>query len=129
MAPNEGVAVSLGVGYHLNTNKVPCIYMQNSGFGNATDPITNLCHKSVYNISLILLIGWRGKPGTKDEPQHKIQGKSIRTTLKSYGIKNYDINNLSEKKISNIIRETKLKNQINAILIDKDFFWKKNKNY
>ena len=125
MAPNEGVAVSLGVGYHLNTNKVPCIYMQNSGFGNATDPITNLCHKSVYNIPLILLIGWRGKPGTKDEPQHKIQGKSIRTTLKSYGIKNYDINNLSEKKISNIIRETKLKNQINAILIDKEFFEKK----
>jgi phosphonopyruvate decarboxylase len=125
MAPNEGVAVSLGVGYHLNTNKVPCIYMQNSGFGNATDPITNLCHKTVYNIPLILLIGWRGKPGIKDEPQHETQGKSIRTTLKSYGIKYHDMNNLSEKKISNIIRETKSKNQINALLIDKDFFEKK----
>ena len=72
MAPNEGVAVSLGVGYHLNTNKVPCIYMQNSGFGNATDPI-KILYKSVYNIPLILLIGWRGKPGTKDD--HNIKFK------------------------------------------------------
>ncbi len=125
MAPNEGVAVSLGIGYYLSTNKVPCIYMQNSGFGNATDPITNLCHKTVYDIPLILLIGWRGKPGTNDEPQHQTQGKTIRNTLKSYGIKYYDIQKLSEKKISNIIIQTKLKNQINAFLIDKEFFEKK----
>ena len=127
MAPNEGVAVSLGVGYYLSTKKVPCIYMQNSGFGNATDPITNLCHKTVYDIPLILLIGWRGRPGTKDEPQHQTQGKTIRNTLRSYGIRYYDIKKLSEKKISNIIRDTKLKNQINAFLIDKDFFEKKTK--
>ena len=60
IAPNEGTAVSLGVGHYLSTSQIPCIYMQNSGFGNATDPITNLCHETVYKIPLLILIGWRG---------------------------------------------------------------------
>lgn len=128
IAPNEGTAVSLGAGHYLATKQIPCVYMQNSGFGNATDPLTNLCHKSVYEIPLLLLIGWRGKPGLNDEPQHVTQGKVIKKTLKSYGIKYYDSNKISLNKISKIIDLTKKKNQINAILIDKNFFEKeKNK--
>lgn len=124
IAPNEGIAVSLGVGHYLSTRQVPCIYMQNSGFGNATDPITNLCHEGVYNIPLLILIGWRGKPGQKDEPQHIIQGKTIFNTLKSFGIKVHDSRNVSSKKIEKIIDETKRKNLISAILIDKNYFEK-----
>lgn len=128
IAPNEGIAVSLGAGHYLATKQIPCVYMQNSGFGNATDPLTNLCHKTVYEIPLLLLIGWRGKPGLNDEPQHVTQGKVIKKTLKSYGIKYYDSNKISLNKISKIIDLTKKKNQINAILIDKNFFEKeKNK--
>lgn len=125
IAPNEGVAVSLGVGHYLTTKKIPCIYLQNSGFGNATDPITNLCHSHVYGIPLILLIGWRGKPGLNDEPQHIIQGSTICKTLKNFKIPYYDSNKITLNKISRIIDVTKKKNQITAILIDKNYFNKK----
>lgn len=72
---NEGGAIALGTGYHLATNKVPLIYMQNSGIGNAVNPLLSLADKEVYSIPMVLLIGWRGEPGVKDEPQHIKQGR------------------------------------------------------
>ena len=39
IATNEGSAISLGIGHYLSTNKIPCIYMQNSGFSNALNPL------------------------------------------------------------------------------------------
>ena len=74
-AVNEGSAVSIGIGYHLSTQKIPCIYMQNSGLGNAINPLISIAHKNVYSIPLLLMIGWRGSPNQKDEPQHKTKGK------------------------------------------------------
>lgn len=74
IAPNEGNAVALAAGYHLSTGKYGLVYMQNSGLGNAVNPITSLTHPEVYNIPVIYLIGWRGQPGIKDEPQHIKQG-------------------------------------------------------
>ena len=52
-APNE-IAVSLGIGHYLSKKKIPLVYLQNSGLGITTDPITNLMSKYVYNIPLIL---------------------------------------------------------------------------
>lgn len=75
VAQNEGGAVGLAAGYHLATGKVPCIYMQNSGIGNAVNPITSLTSPEVYGIPVLYVIGWRGEPGVKDEPQHLFQGK------------------------------------------------------
>ena len=72
---NEGGAVALACGYHLATGKVPLVYMQNSGQGNTINPLLSLADQDVYSIPLLLLIGWRGEPGTKDEPQHVKQGK------------------------------------------------------
>ena len=74
IAANEGAAVSLGIGYHLATNNLPLIYMQNSGLGNAINPLVSLADPAVYSIPMILMIGWRGEPGRADEPQHKKQG-------------------------------------------------------
>ena len=74
IAANEGAATSLGIGYHLATNQVPLIYMQNSGLGNVVNPITSLADPQVYSIPMILMIGWRGEPDHKDEPQHVKQG-------------------------------------------------------
>ena len=54
---NEGSGVSLGIGYYLSKKKLACVYLQNSGIGNATDPLTNLSNKEVYKIPMILLIG------------------------------------------------------------------------
>jgi phosphonopyruvate decarboxylase len=87
IATSEGSAVSLGIGYHLATNKIPCVYMQNSGLGNAINPLISIAHKKVYSIPLLLLIGWRGAPGINDEPQHNLKGKITPKLLNLLNIK------------------------------------------
>ncbi|MBN2884234.1 MAG: phosphonopyruvate decarboxylase, partial [Clostridia bacterium] len=42
VAVNEGNAVGLAAGYHLATGKIPLVYLQNSGLGNAVNPQTSL---------------------------------------------------------------------------------------
>lgn len=88
IAANEGGAVGLAAGYYLATQKIPVVYMQNSGIGNAVNPLMSLMDKDVYNIPVLLLIGWRGEPGIKDEPQHIKQGKITIPLLDSMGIEN-----------------------------------------
>jgi phosphonopyruvate decarboxylase len=75
VAANEGAAVGLAAGHYLATGTPAVVYMQNSGLGNATNPITSLLHRKVYGIPAIFVIGWRGEPSTKDEPQHVFQGE------------------------------------------------------
>lgn len=72
---NEGAAIGIAIGNYLATGKAACVYMQNSGIGNAVNPLTSLANEEVYDIPMLLLIGWRGKPDEKDEPQHKFMGK------------------------------------------------------
>ena len=120
---NEGSAVSLGIGYYLSKNKLPCIYLQNSGLGNATDPLTNLSNKEVYKIPMLLLIGWRGAPGIKDEAQHDIQGRILKTTLRSYNIKFLEIENEKDfPRISKIIKYSKKESRCIALLIKPKIF-------
>ena len=73
--PNEGNAVALSAGYYLSNNKTPFIYLQNSGLGNAVNPLTSLISENVYDIPMVLIIGWRGEPDLLDEPQHNLMGK------------------------------------------------------
>lgn len=75
IAANEGNAIGIAAGYHLSTGTIPLVYMQNSGLGNATNPLLSLTNKEVYAIPMILLIGWRGNPKVKDWAQHKKQGE------------------------------------------------------
>ena len=91
IAANEGNAVAIGAGYHLATGKVPVIYMQNSGEGNAVNPIASLLHPNVYGIPELFVIGWRGEPGVKDEPQHVFQGEITLKLLEVLEIKYYVI--------------------------------------
>jgi phosphonopyruvate decarboxylase len=83
---NEGSAVALAAGHYLATNELAVVYMQNSGLGNAINPLASLTDPSIYGIPLILLIGWRGEPGTKDEPQHLLQGEKTIPLLKTLEI-------------------------------------------
>lgn len=78
---SEGEAAGLATGYHLATNKIPIIYLQNSGFGNIINPLTSLMDKEVYSIPTILFLTWRGKPNLKDEPQHKKMGRIMLSLL------------------------------------------------
>ncbi len=121
---NEGGAVALGVGYHIATGKIPLIYMQNSGLGNAINPLLSLADKDVYSVPLLLMIGWRGEPGVKDEPQHKKQGRILLNMLDTMEIPYYLID--SNTNIKSIIDEAtekcKTKSCPIALVIKKNTF-------
>ncbi len=87
---NEGNAIGLAAGHYLATGNPACVYMQNSGIGNCVNPLLSLTDEEVYNIPLLMLIGWRGEPGKHDEPQHVKQGKVTDKLLEAMGIK-YEI--------------------------------------
>lgn len=86
IAPNEGNAVALAAGHYLSTGNIGLVYMQNSGLGNAVNPITSLIDPKVYAIPVVFLIGWRGMPGVHDEPQHIKQGEITLGLLDILGI-------------------------------------------
>lgn len=75
VAANEGNAVALAAGHYLATGHPALVYMQNSGLGNAVNPLASLMDGKVYGLPALLVIGWRGEPGVKDEPQHAKQGE------------------------------------------------------
>ncbi len=97
IASNEGAAIALAAGNYLATKKIALVYMQNSGLGNAVNPLTSLVDQDVYSIPILLVIGWRGEPGEKDEPQHTKQGKITLKLLETLDIP-YDIlpNNIED---------------------------------
>lgn len=72
---NEGNAVAMASGYYMATGDCPVVYLQNSGLGNTINPITSIADKEVYSTPMLMIIGWRGEPGFKDEPQHIKQGR------------------------------------------------------
>lgn len=82
---NEGAAVGLATGYHLATGNPGLVYMQNSGTGNAINPLLSLADSDVYSIPMLIVIGWRGEPGVKDEPQHVKQGRVQQELLSAMG--------------------------------------------
>ena len=75
IAANEGNAIAIAAGYHMGSGKLAAVYMQNSGLGNTINPLTSIADPEVYRIPLLMIIGWRGEPGVKDEPQHIKQGR------------------------------------------------------
>ena len=86
IAANEGGAVGLAAGHYLATARPALVYMQNSGQGNAVNPLASLADPDVYSIPMVLLVGWRGEPGVKDEPQHVKQGKVTLSLFETLGI-------------------------------------------
>lgn len=104
IAANEGNAVAIAAGYHLSTNEIPCVYLQNSGLGNIVNPVTSLTNENVYSIPIVYVIGWRGEPGVKDEPQHIEQGKITPDILKNLNIETTILDeNTSEESIKETV--------------------------
>ena len=124
IAANEGAAVGLAAGHYLATGQPACVYMQNSGEGNIINPLASLTDPEVYNIPVLLLIGWRGRPGVHDEPQHVKQGKVTTGLLNTMGI-NFDVlskeEDKAEKQIAKAIYALK-KKDVYALVIEKDTF-------
>ena len=86
VAHNEGGAIALSAGHMLSSGRPALCYMQNSGLGNAVNPLTSLTDLQVYALPCLLVIGWRGEPGLKDEPQHIKQGAITLSQLDLLGI-------------------------------------------
>lgn len=103
IAANEGNAIGLACGHYLATGRPALVYMQNSGQGNCINPLLSLMDEEVYSIPVLLLIGWRGEPGVKDEPQHVKQGKLTLPLLETMGIE-YEILSPSAEQASRQIK-------------------------
>jgi phosphonopyruvate decarboxylase len=86
MAANEGNAIGIAAGHYMATGKIPVVYMQNSGIGNATNPLLSLTHDCVYGIPMVLVIGWRGDPAISDHAQHRKQGELTPVFMKDMDI-------------------------------------------
>jgi phosphonopyruvate decarboxylase len=121
---NEGAAVAMTTGYYLATNKVGLVYLQNSGLGNAINPLTSLANKEVYGVPMLLMIGWRGQPGKKDEPQHQKMGEIVLQLLQVLGIQYFifSAGKEWEKPLDDAILLTKKINHPVALVIEGDFF-------
>lgn len=132
VAANEGAAISMASGYHLATGKIPLVYLQNSGIGNLINPLTSLADAEVYGIPMLLLIGWRGQPGTIDEPQHKKMGRVTLDLLSileiPYFILGSNAKSSWESFIEDAIRTTSKIHQPVALVVESGFFSEDKKN-
>ncbi|ADY12111.1 phosphonopyruvate decarboxylase [Sphaerochaeta globosa] len=125
IAANEGNAVALATGHHLASGTIPMVYMQNSGEGNAVNPLLSLADNEVYQIPLLLCIGWRGEPGVHDEPQHVKQGKVTLSLLDTMGIPYQVISADSDQlrvQVENAYSYMRLKSAPYALIVKKGLF-------
>ncbi len=127
IAANEGGAVALAVGHYLATGRTGLVYMQNSGQGNAVNPLLSLADPEVYGIPMLLLVGWRGEPGVHDEPQHIKQGKVTNSVFDAMKIP-YEIldnDNCNVKgQVNRMLELACHKNQPVALIVKKGTFEK-----
>jgi phosphonopyruvate decarboxylase len=122
IAGNEGEAMGIAAGISLS-GRVPAVFMQNDGLGNAVNPLSSL--QKLYEFPTLLAISWRGEPGKKDAPQHVWSGKTLLDLLKvfeiDYMVLEPDLESCKEK-ISGLIRSIKEKNRVGAIICKKGVF-------
>ncbi|EDZ92425.1 MAG: phosphonopyruvate decarboxylase [Limnospira sp. PMC 894.15] len=121
---NEGNAIALVAGYHLATNQIGAVYLQNSGLGNTINPLTSLTDPQVYQIPLVMIIGWRGEPGVKDEPQHIKQGAITPGQLDLLGVPYWIVDGHSDFQqiIQDALTQTQATNAPVALLVRKGTF-------
>lgn len=127
IAANEGAAVGIAAGHYLATGEVPVVYMQNSGIGNAVNPLMSLADEKVYSIPVLLIIGWRGEPGVHDEPQHVKQGEVTLPLLDAMKIPYVILPEEDEEALAvvhKIVSDCKKFSKPHAIVIRKNAFGK-----
>jgi len=125
---NEGGAVGYAIGKYISNKKISAVYLQNSGLGNIINPITSLTNDDVFSIPILFIIGWRGEPGVKDEPQHIFQGKITLDLLDLLEIE-YSILNSEEdlnlKEVNSVLES----NRSYALVIKESFFDKDTRSF
>ncbi|MFT7519965.1 MAG: phosphonopyruvate decarboxylase [Kiritimatiellia bacterium] len=123
IAANEGGAVALATGHYLGSGKVPLVYLQNSGLGNAVNPLLSLAHPDVYGVPMLLVVGWRGQPGARDAPQHLPQGRATQALLNALEI-HHEIVDSSDihGQIARLVRRSTRERGPVALLVPKGVF-------
>lgn len=125
---NEGAAVGLATGIYLATRQPCLVYLQNSGLGNIINPLASIANHEVYGIPMLFVVGWRGEPGKKDEPQHVYQGKVTDTLLEVMDVPCAVVDNRTTKEqLSEILAEAHRimnDNRQYALIVKKDTFEK-----
>lgn len=122
---NEGLAVGLASGYHFRTGKLPLVYLQNSGLGNIINPLTSLADKEMYAVPMLLMIGWRGRPGTKDEPQHRKMGRIMMSLLEVLEIPVYTLDENETScfsKVTDAIAQATREQKPVALIVSENIF-------
>lgn len=119
---NEGNAIAICAGYHIATQQYGVVYMQNSGEGNAVNPLLSLADEEVYSLPMLLIIGWRGEPGKHDEPQHVKQGKVTLSLLETMGIEYQILNDDYISQIEFAASYMKTKQKPYAFIVQKGLF-------
>lgn len=127
LAANEGNAVAIASGYNIATSKYGVVYMQNSGIGNAVNPLLSLSDEKVYNIPMLLIVGYRGEPGIPDEPQHITQGELTLPLLDTLGIKNMILTEDYAAQITQCAEYIKATGRVAALVVRKGTFDKYSK--
>ena len=122
IAANEGNAVAIASGYHIASGKYGVVYMQNSGQGNAVNPLLSLADEDVYKIPMLLIIGWRGEPGKKDEPQHVKQGKVTLSLLECMGIEYQVLGENYKEQLETALSYMKENSKPYALVVQKGTF-------
>ena len=122
---NEGNAIGFAAGHYMATGKPAVVYMQNSGLGNTVNPLTSLTDPQAYSIPALLIVGWRGEPDVKDEPQHKKMGEITCSQLDLLGIP-YSVIDKDTANVADIIQTASKhmaeKNSPYAIVVRKGAF-------
>jgi len=127
IAANEGNAIAIAAGHYIGTGHPALVYMQNSGVGNAINPLLSLADPEVYSLPMLLMIGWRGEPGTKDEPQHVKQGRVMSALLDALEIPWYELSANTEDVadlIGSAVAQMEERKSPIAILVRKGAFQK-----
>jgi len=79
----EGEALALAAGAWLAGGQAG-VLLQNSGLGNAVNPLASLLIP--YRIPALLIISWRGEPGRPDAVHHYPMGAATPSLLEIFGV-------------------------------------------
>tara|TARA_X000000950_G_scaffold38655_2_gene41278 strand:+ start:9123 stop:10229 length:1107 start_codon:yes stop_codon:yes gene_type:complete len=118
IAVSEGSALTISIGYYISKNKIPVVYLQNSGLGNIVNPYLSISSPKAYDFPVLFIIGWRGNPEIKDEPQHIHQGLISKDLLELMGIKTFEINDENFQSIIEKAKSSILEGENAAILVN-----------